>query len=142
VDEERLRSAVQTVLHGESVESATISIAIVDDATIERLNRGYLKHDGPTDVLSFMLEADGTRLDGEVIVSAETAAKSAVHFGWDTGDELLLYVIHGTLHLLGHDDETSEARSAMRERERHYLSLFGVTPRHDDMSITTSKNEQ
>jgi probable rRNA maturation factor len=131
VDEERLLEAVRTILEEAGLSSATVSVAIVDDATIHRLNREFLQHDQPTDVLSFVLEKDRETLDGEVIASAETAAASAARFGWTTGDELLLYVIHGTLHLLGYDDREPEALAAMREQERHYLSVFGLNPQYE-----------
>ena len=84
--------------------NARISVAVVDDATIAVLNRQFLRHEGPTDVLSFLLEQDEDGLEGEVVVSAETARRTAPRFGWSEGEELLLYVIHGTLHLAGYDD--------------------------------------
>jgi probable rRNA maturation factor len=131
VDEDRLRAAVRKVLDDHGIRSASVSIAIVDDATIERLNQQYLKHTGPTDVLSFVLEASEGRLEGEIIASAETAAASAARFGWDVADELLLYVIHGALHLVGYDDANDESLAAMRKSERLYLSHFGLTPQYE-----------
>jgi probable rRNA maturation factor len=108
------------------VGHAQLSIAIVDDATIHELNRRYLEHDYPTDVLSFTLERDNEHLEGEVIASAETAARSAADYGWSADDELLLYVVHGTLHLVGHDDGTPDERAVMRRLERRYLASFGL----------------
>jgi probable rRNA maturation factor len=126
VDGDRLRSAIAMILSDSGRETATISLAIVDDPTIHELNRRFLKHDYPTDVLSFVLEDDGQRLDGEIIVSADYAARSAPDYGWSAEDELLLYVIHGTLHLVGFDDLDDEPRAEMRKRERHYLGQMGV----------------
>ncbi|MEX2141345.1 MAG: rRNA maturation RNase YbeY [Pirellulales bacterium] len=133
VDEDRLRRAVRAILEEEGLRSATVSVAIVDDATIHRLNRVYLQHDIPTDVLSFVLDRTETSLDGEVIVSADTAAAKAARFGWTMADELLLYVIHGTLHLADYDDQEPQALAEMRARERHYLASFGLNPRYDDV---------
>jgi probable rRNA maturation factor len=132
VDEGRLREAVGRVLAEEGLRAATISLAIVDDATIRPLNARYLGHDYATDVLSFVLEQSDGSLEGEVIVSAETAIATAARFGWRPEDELLLYVIHGTLHLVGYDDLTPEALNRMRQRERHYCSTFGLEPRYQD----------
>lgn len=132
VDEPRLRQAIASILSGEGIRCATISVAIVDDAAIRPLNARYLGHDYATDVLSFVLEHEDDALEGEVIVSAETAQNAAGKFGWRAEDELLLYVIHGTLHLVGYDDLTDEALPKMRERERHYLSCFGLVPRYDE----------
>jgi probable rRNA maturation factor len=128
-DAGRIRRASEAILLDAGIEHAQLSIAIVDDATIHELNRRYLDHDSPTDVLSFVLEAGSGQLEGEVIASAETAAREAVNFGWSADDELLLYVIHGTLHLVGHDDRAPESRAAMRQAERRYLALVGLKPR-------------
>jgi probable rRNA maturation factor len=81
VDRPRLCAAIEAVLRAEGFSTATISLAIVDDATIQSLNRRWLSHDYPTDVLSFVLEQGPGVLDGEIIVSVDTAAAAAVHFG-------------------------------------------------------------
>jgi len=131
IDESRLVEAARRVLAGEGISSGTVSLAVVNDARIHELNRRYLNHDYPTDVLSFVLEQSPAHLAGEVIVSADTAISSSARYGWSPADELLLYVIHGCLHLAGQDDQTSAAREKMRDRERHYLALFGLSPRYE-----------
>ena len=128
VDRERLREAVASVLAGAGLQEAQVSLAIVDDATIRELNRRYLNHDDATDVLSFLLEREGGRLEGEIVVSRDTAARSAPDYGWLPQDELLLYVIHGALHLVGLDDRTPQAAAEMRRQEQHYLRQFGLEP--------------
>jgi probable rRNA maturation factor len=125
VDEALLRRAVERVLRAHDDRNATISIAVVDNAAIHALNEQFLDHDYPTDVLSFLLDEDRTALDGEVIVSAEMAASEAARFGWTPTAELLLYVIHGTLHLVGFDDTTAEAAAEMRRAEAQVLADFG-----------------
>jgi probable rRNA maturation factor len=131
VDEPQLRTAVERVLAGESISTATISLAIVDDPTIHQLNRQYLDHNEPTDVLSFVLEHGPDGLEGEIIVSADTAAAAAQGFAWSAGDELLLYVVHGALHLAGYDDTTPAAKARMRAKECEYLAEFGLKPVYD-----------
>lgn len=131
-DADLLRQAVRIVLAGESVEQADISVAIVDDATIHGLNLKYLQHDYATDVLSFLLNSSGEPLEGEIVVSAETGAREASRYGWNKEDELLLYLIHGTLHLIGHDDASDANRAAMRAKERQYLAELGRQPRYDE----------
>jgi probable rRNA maturation factor len=127
-DVDLLQEAVRVVLRGESVDRANVSVAIVDDATMHVLNRKYLRHDYATDVLSFLLSATDESLDGEVIVSADTAASEAIQYAWSMADELLLYVIHGTLHLVGYDDASEPDRAAMRTKEREYLTALGRRP--------------
>ena len=122
----RLTEAVRKVLLEEGICNATISLAVVDDKTIHDLNRRYLQHDEPTDVLSFELARGQDHLEGEIIVSAETAAEAAKRLGCRAEDELLLYVIHGSLHLAGYDDTSQEARTIMRGREQYYLDQWNV----------------
>jgi len=132
LDEERLRQAVEMILADAHVAQATISLAVVDDPTIHQLNREYLQHDYATDVLSFLLERDEQSLEGEIIVSADTAAECAAPFGWSAEDELLLYVVHGTLHLVGYDDTRPDLRREMRRRERTCLARFGLEHRFEE----------
>jgi probable rRNA maturation factor len=142
----RLRDAIERVLVEEGISSAEISLALVDDAAIHRINRDFLGHDHPTDVISFVLEcgreppgqpgsrpdatvaAAGGHLEGELVVSTETAVREALVHGWSAADELLLYVVHGLLHLCGYDDLTDEARPLMRTREREMLAFWQLTP--------------
>lgn len=131
VDANRLKKAVREIVTEAGYRAGEISIAVVDDEQMHLLNRKYLDHDYPTDVLSFVLEDEEARLEGEVIVSADYAAREAAQYGWSAADELLLYVIHGTLHLVGHDDLTLDAKREMRAAEREQLAKFGLTPRYD-----------
>lgn len=127
IDRAQVRQVVRTVLEGESVADAEISLAFVDNPTIHQLNRRYLGHDEPTDVLSFPLSEPGARrLAGELVIGAEVARSQAEGRGHDVHVELALYVIHGLLHLCGYDDNTEPAAQEMRERERHYLRSLGL----------------
>src|SRR5260370_42080743 len=104
VDRKRMREVARAVLDGEAVHDADISLAFVDNPTIHTLNKRYLQHDEPTDVLSFPLsEAHAARLAGEVVVGVEVAQAQAAERGHDVQAELALYVIHGLLHLCGYD---------------------------------------
>jgi len=145
IDERLLREVVDATLVAEQVAQATISVALVDNQALRRLNRRHLDHDYDTDVLSFLLEVEepdreakpadsprgyGKRLEGEVVLSVEMAEQSARDFGWSTGDEVVLYLVHGLLHLVGYDDLTDVEKSAMRERERDILKLWKLTPHY------------
>jgi len=126
IDADAIRAAAEAVLQGEGVITGEVSIAVVDDPTIHELNRQYLDHDYPTDVLSFSL-GDETSFEGEVIVSADTAAEKAAQYQMAPVDELLLYIVHGVLHLVGYDDHAEKGRLAMREREQRYMQQCGVS---------------
>jgi probable rRNA maturation factor len=126
VNDAQLTEAATAVLQDSEFSSAAISLAIVDDDTIHELNRRHLDHDWPTDVLSFVLEDDGDHLDGEVILSADTAAVAADELGNSAAEEQLLYVIHGMLHLVGYDDKSDADTQEMRAAENRYLQQLGV----------------
>ncbi|MGD9647150.1 MAG: rRNA maturation RNase YbeY [Pirellulales bacterium] len=127
-DPRLLRRAVRMILADAGLRDGEISVAIVDDQRIHELNRTYLDHDYATDVLSFVLEPGGpdAGMIGEIIASGDTAAREAEHYDWSTAEELLLYVVHGALHLAGHDDRTKVQAAAMRRAESEYLARLGV----------------
>jgi probable rRNA maturation factor len=126
VDEARLIDAARAVLRDSEFSSAAISLAVVDDETIHELNRRHLDHDYATDVLSFVLEDDGQHLEGEVILSADTAAAAAEEVGTSAEHEQVLYVVHGMLHLVGYRDKSDEEARAMRAAEDRYLAEIEV----------------
>src|SRR5262245_37838870 len=117
LDRGLLREIARTVLAGENVADYEISLAFVDNPTIHRLNKQFLNHDGPTDVLSFPLsDPSAKKLAGELVVGVEVARAQAQERGLDVEDELSLYVIHGLLHLCGYDDKTVSSAKEMRQR--------------------------
>src|SRR4051794_10603219 len=136
IDRKRMRDAARAVLEGEDEAEYEISLAFVDNPTIHRLNKQFLQHDEPTDVLSFPLsEPSARKLAGELVIGAEVAKAQAAERGHDVQAELTLYVIHGLLHLCGHDDHDPADARAMRERERHYLAALGlpdISPTEED----------
>ena len=127
-DGTRIVSTVAQILSDHDLNQSEISIAVVDDPAIRVINQQYLDHDYETDVISFVLDFDEStsRLTGQLVVSTDTAQNMAKQIGGTMEDELLLYVVHGTLHLVGFDDKDEESATEMRERERHYLALNGV----------------
>ena len=127
IDRGRTREIVRAVLCEEGISEAEISLAFVDNPAIHQLNKRYLDHDEPTDVLSFPMSDSGSkRLTGELVIGAELAKIEADSRGHDVQAELALYVIHGLLHLCGYDDKSSSDAEEMRERERDYLRLLGM----------------
>lgn len=143
VDESLIREQIETIARDEKFEHGEISVAIVTDGEMHGLNREHLDHDYPTDVLSFVWASDGRSLDGEIIVSADTAIRAAHDFGWSAADELLLYIVHGTLHLTGYRDKSQEERHQMQEREAHYLRLRGKTiPREGQPPRSRAEEQQ
>jgi probable rRNA maturation factor len=128
VDATGLVRAVECVLAAEGPANCQVHLAVVDDAEIHHINRQFLAHDEPTDVITFVLEQDQQRLEGEIIVSADTAARLAADVGWPLEHELTLYSLHGALHLVGYDDLDPDSAQVMRTKEAHYLQLLGIDP--------------
>ncbi len=125
-DSPRYHQAAEWISERFNIKSLTASISIVDDSTIHRLNREHLDHDWPTDVISFVFESENGNIDGEIIASIDTASRLAQQAAWPTADELLLYIIHGLLHLAGLDDIKSDDRQQMRQYERDCLLALAV----------------
>lgn len=128
VPDSLVRSAVLHALRSSSVNSGEVSVAILDDAQIREVHREFLGHDCATDTISFRLDRQeaSASFAGEVLVSAETAARAATTADWPAAHELLLYVVHATLHLVGFDDQEPKARAAMRQREREVLAALEI----------------
>jgi probable rRNA maturation factor len=131
VDAPRLAAAVHMVLADAGCTAATVSVAIVDDPTIHRLNRQFLEHDYATDVLSFVL-VEPPHLEGEIVASIDTATREAAEVDWPAEHELLLYVVHGALHLAGYRDKEPADAVAMRAAERSILARLGVAVSNGD----------
>ncbi len=126
-DDDRFNKAAAWIAGRFGLKTLSASVSIVDDPTIHRLNREHLDHDWPTDVISFVFENEDGHVDGEIIASIDTATRLAAQAGWPPADELLLYVIHGLLHLSGLDDLTPEDRHQMRQTERDCLLALGIS---------------
>jgi len=97
-----------------------LSIAFVSNAAIRKINRRFLKHDFATDVISFPL---GTDLLGELVISAEFAVGEAAKRKIPVEEELLRYVAHGILHLLGYDHEEDAGKAEMWSRQERYSGV-------------------
>jgi probable rRNA maturation factor len=111
-------------------EDAELSVIVVDDARIREINRDYLQRDKSTNVISFaQQEGEGGQLCpgllGDVVISADTAARDAAEAGVPLFHELAFLLLHGILHLVGYDHErgTAEQAAAMEAKEQE---LFGL----------------
>ncbi len=120
----KMRRVVEHVLRGEAPEiQAVVSIVLVNDEKIHNLNREFLQHDYPTDVITFSLAETNDEIDGEIYISIDTAAQQAQVYGVSLTNELTRLVAHGTLHLVGYDDATDEQRATMKALEDRYMTI-------------------
>lgn len=114
---------VLSELH-QNVES--VGIILADHDFVHALNKDYLSHDYRTDVISFTYSEDHEPLCGEVYIDIETAREQAIERGLSELAEVVRYGVHGLLHLVGHDDESTAQREAMRLLEDAYLANYPI----------------
>jgi len=129
----RLADAARAVLRAEKVRDALVSVTLVDRRAIARLNRRHLGHRGATDVISFSFSRASAAdpVVGDIYVAPEVARDNASARGVPVREELLRLVVHGTLHVLGHDhpDDATREQSAMWSRQERILRRLGRTSR-------------
>jgi probable rRNA maturation factor len=132
-----IERAARTALkqQGES-SKANLSIVLTDNRTLRKLNRDYLGIDAPTDVLSFPAsESDGSETDpetgarylGDILISIPYARAGAQQAGNSLEAEVQLLVVHGVLHLLGHDHAKPKEKARMWKAQREILESLGLT---------------
>jgi probable rRNA maturation factor len=123
--------------------SVEVSVKLSDDAEMQALNRDFRGRDAPTNVLSFpMIEPDlieiiantddGEVLLGDIILAAETCAREAAEKGVSLADHAAHLIVHGTLHLLGHDHMDEAEAIAMEELETRALASLGIADPYGD----------
>lgn len=126
VDEQALTELAARCMQGEGVGTAELSVSFVTGEEMAALRERYMGEPGPTDVLSFRMDEgagdageEGVRVLGDVVIAPEVAAKNNP----DVEGELRLLLVHGILHLLGHDHEEEEEKARMWDRQARYVEF-------------------
>jgi probable rRNA maturation factor len=123
VDSEWIRRIADTILKGEkSCPQGSLSIILVDDVTIQDLNRRFLDKDRPTDVMAFPLDDD--EVWGEIYIGFERARNQADTYHVSFQKELARLIIHGVLHLTGYSDSNTRQSKIMTNKEDGYLQIL------------------
>jgi probable rRNA maturation factor len=107
---------VRGVMRSARRSRGAITVVFADDKLSRRLNRRFLAHDRPTDVIAFSL-GEGPGLEGEIYVNLDKARCQARTYHVTEANETARLIIHGTLHLLGYDDRTRRQARRMKTRE-------------------------
>ncbi len=110
---QKVRTALQRACRKLRSKIPELSVAFVGERRMRRLNKEYLGHDHVTDVITFGY--------GEIVICPAVAARNARRYGNTLERELILYVVHGILHLCGYDDRSSEDVKRMRQKETEIL---------------------
>ncbi len=126
VNARALIAAAKKLLTAVGQSGASLSVSLVSDAAIRELNREHRGKDVATDVLSFSIDGDASgtsptvpeRMLGDVVISVDTARRQASDYDASLQNELYRLLIHGLLHVLGHDHERAGERRAMEREER------------------------
>ena len=126
IDSRKLKKQLNIILRFLSMEDKEVSVLLVNDRKIKRLNQSFRNKNTSTDVLSFSQFEEGKGFDsillGDVVVSLESAFKQAKDHGLSFEEELILLIIHGLLHLLGYDHEISTKEQHRMQKKT--LELF------------------
>ena len=134
-----LRAAVACTLDHQGMDpDKDVSIVITDDSRIQDLNAKYRRVDQPTDVLAFPTNSDATFPDefidseianylGDVVLSSERAQAQIESRAHDLRSELLLLIVHGVLHLCGHDHIDQTNKQTMWAAQQEILTILGVS---------------
>jgi probable rRNA maturation factor len=135
VDRRNIGAAARGILDCLGYKGYELTVVLVDDREITRLNRQYFRRKRPTNVISFPM-MDGTPLSlqakilGDIIISADTARRDAEEVGKRAGEEILFLLIHGILHLTGYDHEgAKKERLEMEAKEKDLFARLGNPPR-------------
>jgi probable rRNA maturation factor len=127
-----LERAARAALIQQSAPDADLTLVLTGDAQIQALDRDFLGKDAPTDVLSFpACETDpetGRRYLGDIIISVPRAEAQSMAAGHPLEAELSLLVVHGVLHLLGHDHAGVEEKKRMWAAQKEALTRLGISP--------------
>ncbi len=127
-----IKRAAKEVL-GKKGNGAKLSVAFVDNDEIKRLNKIYFDSNDATDVIAFPLSNNQNSLNGEIVVSVETAVECARRGSIDVEAEIILYFVHGLLHLLGYSDKNRNDAIVMHNEESRILKTLGYNvPKVDD----------
>lgn len=133
LDKSWVSRIITAVLSKEKEDVAEVYIHFVDTPTICALHQQYFQDPSVTDCISFPLDAKGIpyRVLGEVFVCPKTGRDFVAQKGGDLYREIIHYLIHGILHLIGHEDLSTKGRAKMRRKERShlkYLEKLGLLP--------------
>lgn len=129
VNARAIKATMQSLMKAVDESDAAISVTFVDDDAIREINREHRGKDKATDVLSFPLEPEPgspERLLGDIVISVDTAKRQAADYDAPLQREIERLLIHGLLHVLGHDHEEPDERAAMEREERRLADAIGM----------------
>ncbi|MFQ6610053.1 MAG: rRNA maturation RNase YbeY [Fidelibacterota bacterium] len=122
ISDETIKKAIHHVFDNEQISSGNVTVIFTSDESLRAMKNQYFNIDAYTDVITFNLEERGEPIDGEIYISPERASENSIAFGETFDSEMTRLIIHGTLHLIGYDDQLPDDLIKMKEREERYLA--------------------
>lgn len=118
-----LREWIDKVATDHHFNVGLVNFVFTDDKSLLKINREFLHHDYLTDIITFD-NKQGNELNGDIYISVDRVKENAPKYGRTFLEELHRVMVHGILHLIGHKDDTTTNKEAMRSAENKYLSLL------------------
>lgn len=124
VSDEKTKQLIHALKNELSFSISDLTVNFVDDETIQKINKDYLEHDYPTDIITFNYSGSHSDLDAEIFISYETAKENSEKYKAEYKEELTRLVIHGILHLIGYDDLSEKDKKEMKAMENQLLMSY------------------
>jgi len=132
----QIKNIVLEILRYQKIQKSVLSVVFVSSQKIRALNKKFLNRSYATDVLAFDLSGNGSvgkkslkispeQITGDIIISTDAVKQNSLKFKTSESHELVLYIVHGILHLLGYDDHNDSDIKRMRLKEQEILSHLG-----------------
>ena len=119
-----LKAFINSIFKKEKKNLGFLNIIFCDDKRLRDINREYLDHDYFTDIVSFDLSPDPSRIEGEIYISIDRVRENAKIYHSTIKEELHRVIFHGVLHLCGYGDKTESQIKKMRVKEKQYLAAY------------------
>lgn len=123
VNELLIKKNLENLFQDQQVSDAKVSIILSNKFLLNQLKKNYFKVNQFTDVIAFNLEDENDPIDGEVYISIDDVLDNAKKYEQSFNLEFKRVLVHGTLHLLGFEDNTKENKSIMTQLENKYIAL-------------------
>lgn len=118
----RLKDVINYISENENTVFGNLNIIFCSDEFIKKYNREYLDHDFETDIITFYDNDDDGKIEGELLISADTVHFNSERFKTEIEEEFSRVIIHGILHLCGYGDKTKSEKIKMKKKENFYLN--------------------
>jgi len=119
-----LKLFIQSIFKKEKTKAQFINIIFCSDEFLLNINKQYLNHDYPTDIITFEISRDLNGITAEIYISVDSVTRNSIDYQSTKKNELHRVIFHGILHLCGYNDKTKEDIALMRFKEDKYLNLY------------------